>query len=459
MTATAPLPSEVVELPRLDELCSVSDERLLELDSEVTAARRRVDAAKLAIVAELVRRSDPALGHAGLASRLGAPTAEKAIQTLGGVSRTEAKELTVVATAIGQDSPWLAPVDSGLGDGSLSVATAAAITSGLGAPSATVAADDLLDAAHQLVDIAGSASPESMAKSARSLREALDVASISDLEEHRRSRRSLTWHQLPDGMTKLSALLDPESAAVITGAIDSITSPRRGGPRFVDPDEAARAETLVADPRTNAQLALDTLVDIVELATRAANTDIDPKTLFGSRSPAVRVHVTLEDLESGEGAAWFEGQGVTVGVGTARKHICTSGVIPIAFRGTQAVEAGATRRLHCSADRAALAAQWGGCAVPGCDRPPAMTEVHHMQAWNGRNTTLKNGIPLCRFHHHELHANKWCIVIVENPDGEIEHWWTPPPDAPPGVVAQRMEPKVPLVIRRHRENPRRVRRQ
>ena len=73
----------VVTLPSLDGLAAVTDERLLELEAEVTNARRTVDAAKVAIVAELVRRSDPALGHAGLAARLGAPTPEKAIQALG----------------------------------------------------------------------------------------------------------------------------------------------------------------------------------------------------------------------------------------------------------------------------------------------------------------------------------------------------------------------------------------
>lgn len=438
MSSNSGTTTSVVTLPSLDGLSAVSDTRLLELEAELTSARRKVDAAKVAVLAELVRRSDPALGHDGLAARLGASTPERAIQALGGVSRSEAKELAVVAsTVVGHESSWLAPVSQGLAEGTLSVASAAAITSGLGSPSADVAADDLLDAAHDLVDLADSSTPDSLAKSARRVREQLDVASIADLEEHRRSRRSLTWHQLPDGMTRLSALLDPESAAIFTTAFDTALSPRRGGPRFVDPEERAAADALEADPRSTAQLALDTLIEIVDVATRAVGADPAAKRVFGTRSPAVRVHVELRALEERQGVAWFEGQSAGVAVTTAEKHICTSGVLPILFHGARAIDVGAAERFHSVAQRAALAAEWAGCAWPGCDRPPAMTEAHHIDAWNGTNTTLKNGIPLCRFHHHELHSNRWRIE-VRNSREEREHWLIPPASAPAQLVPTRL---------------------
>ena len=35
-------------------------------------------------------------------------------------------------------------------------------------------------------------------------------------------------------MTRVHGLLDPESAAIVVPIFDAITSPRRGGPRFVD---------------------------------------------------------------------------------------------------------------------------------------------------------------------------------------------------------------------------------
>ncbi len=463
----APIPADtatVVVLPCTDGLCDVPDGTLIELQRQAGAARRKVDAVNAAIAGEIARRSDRALGHQGFSARLGAPTVEAAIQSLTGVSLTDAKALTTVGAALEADLPWLAPVLDGVVDGTLSVATAAAITKGLGVPTENVAADDLLDAAAELVSMATDSTPESAAKSARIVRERLDVASIADLESHRRARRSLTWSEQPDGMTRMVATLDPESAAIITGALDTAMSPRRGAPRFVDESEVRRATDLVDDPRSNAQLAVDTLVDIVNLATRAANSCLDPNIIFGERSPAVRVHVRAEALsgvveengglasgveENGglatgveAGGAFIEGQSAFVSVTTARRYICTAGMLPVIFDRDVSIDVASTRRLHSTRQRIAIAAQWNGCAWTGCDRPPAMTEVHHMDAFNGENTTLANAVPLCRFHHMELHANHW--KIRRDHTGT---YWLSPPKPPGGVVApdRQLHFKNPLV--------------
>lgn len=399
--------SSVVVLPDISSLSAVSDDELLELQRESGSARRRVDAVVAAISGELARRSDRSLGHSGLAARTGAATPEKAVQLLTGVSLTEAKALVTVGS-VTPENPWLSPVSDAVDAGELSVASAAAIARGLGSPSADVAADDLLDAAVTLIDFAREASPESTGTAARQLRERLDVSSIADLEAHRRGERSLTWTAQPNGNVKLVAILDPESAGVVTGAIDTIVGPRRGGPRFVDPAEQERAKALAADERTLPQLALDALVDIVRLATRAADADL--ATLFGVRSPAVRVHVQASDLQHGEGFAYFEGQSAFVSTATARRIACDTGWLPVLFDGSTPIDVGATQRLHSPRQRVAAAAYWNGCPWGDCDRPPAMTEMHHIDKWNGSNTTLANSITLCRFHHMELHANHWRII-------------------------------------------------
>lgn len=296
--------SSVVVLPDVSGLTDVTDEELLELQRESGSARRRVDAVVAAISGELARRSDRSLGHSGLAARTGAATPEKAVQLLTGVSLSEAKALVAVGS-VTPESPWLAPVSDALDSGELSVAAAAAITRGLGTPSADVASDDLLDAAASLVDFAREASPESTGVAARQLRERLDVSSVADLEALRRGERSLTYSTLRNGNVRIVIVSDPESSAIILGGIEAIVSPRRGGPRFVDPAEQERAKKLSADDRTLPQLCHDALVDIIKLANRAAEGDVS--TLFGVRSPAVRVHVQASDLQSGEGFAYIEG--------------------------------------------------------------------------------------------------------------------------------------------------------
>lgn len=400
--------SAVVVLPDVSELSAISDERLLELQRESGAARRRVDAVAAAISGELARRSDRSLGHRGLAARTGAPTPEKAVQRLTGVSLNEAKALVTVGTSVTPANPWLAPVSEAIESGELSVAAAAAISRGLGTPSADVAADDLLDAATALVEFARDASPESTGTAARQLRDRLDATNIADLEAHRRGKRSLTWSPQADGTTRMTAILDPESAAIVIGAIETITSPRRGGPSFVDPAEQERAAAMAADDRTIPQLSLDALVDIVRLATRAESSDL--ATVFGVRSPAVRVHVQAADLQHGNGFAYFEGQTAFVSTTTAQRLACDTGWLPVLFDGAKPIDVGSAQRLHSPRQRVAAAAYWNGCAWGDCDRPPSMTEMHHIDRWNGNNTTLGNGITLCRFHHMELHANNWRII-------------------------------------------------
>ncbi|HEY2556872.1 MAG TPA: HNH endonuclease, partial [Diaminobutyricibacter sp.] len=76
-----------------------------------------------------------------------------------------------------------------------------------------------------------------------------------------RDKRFLTIGPEIDGLRRLSGLLDPESAAIVIGAVDAVTAPRRGGPRFVDPEQQARARAIVDDERTHGQLVLDSVVE------------------------------------------------------------------------------------------------------------------------------------------------------------------------------------------------------
>ncbi|MGV8896212.1 MAG: DUF222 domain-containing protein [Rhodoglobus sp.] len=423
----APNPSTsdtIIVLPSVVGVASLPDDALLSLQGELGVARRRVDASSAVIASEIARRSDRSLGQQGLAARTGESSPERVIQKLTGVSFTEARALTTAGAALeavqnGQ-SVWLSAVAEAVSLGELSVASAAGIVSGVGVPSATVTCTDLGGIAAVLVSRAQHASPEEVAKAARTARARLDTESVADLEAHRISRRTLTWFETADGMTRLSALLDPESAAVIVGALATALSPRRGGPRFVDPAEIDRAQGMLDDPRSNEQLAVDTLVEIVQLATRAAGST----KVFGHKSPAVRVHVQAEALETGTGFAHFEGQSAPVSIQTAERHICVTGMLPILFDGNTPIDAGRTQRLHSPRQRAAITAHWNGCAWGDCDKPPQFTEVHHIEAFNGHNTTLNNGISLCRFHHMQLHANGW--TIHTRSDGT--YWLTPPPD-------------------------------
>src|SRR5690606_38515498 len=113
------------------------------------------------------RRSARELGYSGLAQRSGARTADSLVSRLTGSSGVEARQLVNAGVILTDPQPWLGRVASSLGGGTLSVGAAAAISAGLGVPSATVAADDLHDAAARLVVEARELPPEKVARRAR----------------------------------------------------------------------------------------------------------------------------------------------------------------------------------------------------------------------------------------------------------------------------------------------------
>jgi HNH endonuclease len=71
---------------------------------------------------------------------------------------------------------------------------------------------------------------------------------------------------------------------------------------------------------------------------------------------------------------------------------------------TQPLEVGRATRVVSPAQRTALAVRDGGCRYPGCDRPPAWCDAHHLRHWlHGGATDLANLVLLCRAHHRAVH--------------------------------------------------------
>ncbi len=447
-TATLTASPEVCEgvdlPPRLLSFSSatageLSDDALIDAQRQVAHQRRLLDASAAVLAAETQHRSRRELGHSGLAQRRGARSAEVLIQHVTGVSGVDARSLVRVGTLVTEltsppragsaplgalpESPWLNSVAAAVATGRLSVAAAEAIRVGLGQPAEQVSAESLGDAAAELVREAREVTLERLAASARARRDELDEAGIALREQERRDRRYLHLIPQPDGMTRISGLLDPESAAGLVGAIDAVTAPRRGGPRFVDPDQANRAAALEHDPRTTPQLALDALVELVRIATLA-----DSGRVLGARRVAVRLHVAERDLRRGVGAARLEGQTEPVSIATAQRQACESGLLPITISSDgQPLDLGRTQRLFTGRQRIALAARDGGCRFPGCERPPEWCEAHHINEWarDAGRTDLRDGMLLCRHHHMLVHNNGWRITRT----GPADYHLLPPPDA------------------------------
>ena len=90
---------------------------------------------------------------------------------------------------------------------------------------------------------------------------------------------------------------------------------------------------------------------------------------------------------------------------------------------SQPLDLGRTTRVVQPTQRIALAVRDGGGMFPGCQRPLAWCEAHHLWHWlDGGPTDLANLVLLCRAHHRAVHDGGW--QLARQPDGHLTA--TPP---------------------------------
>jgi hypothetical protein len=88
-----------------------------------------------------------------------------------------------------------------------------------------------------------------------------------------------------------------------------------------------------------------------------------------------------------------------------------------------------------------VAARDGGCRFPGCNRPVAYCEAHHVVYWrHGGGTDYGNLVLLCSRHHHLVHRQHLRLDL--RPDAELVVAWaggatrsSQPRGAPPRIRA------------------------
>jgi hypothetical protein len=74
------------------------------------------------------------------------------------------------------------------------------------------------------------------------------------------------------------------------------------------------------------------------------------------------------------------------------------------------LDLGRAQRLASAAQKTALLARDGGCAIPGCVVPGDACDAHHVVWWSrGGPTDLDNLVLLCGRHHDEVHQGDWDI--------------------------------------------------
>jgi hypothetical protein len=267
------------------------------------------------------------------------------------------------------------------------------------------ALDDAEDVETALVANAGGLDPDQLSKLARRIADLLDPDGSLREVKYRDKTRSLHLHIRPDG----SAHLDAELTAQTTEALRTVLDP------LAKPLPEADG---VPDRRPYSQRCHDALLEALTLAIRAADV---PAT--AGVATTVILTTDAEDWATGQGfARTAHGSDIPV----AEAHNWVTGEtawIGMLLDSTKAVVAQSeNRRLFTPNQRLALATRDRGCSFPGCDRPPAYCQAHHIKDHcRGGPTTLENGTLLCGYHHRNFAQQGWTCHMQAG----IPHW-TPP---------------------------------
>ena len=447
-------------------IATLTDDTIVEIISAASSVIRAAEKVRIVASGVAAARSTREHGHGGLAQKRGHRSPAALIQDLTGATHADAvkhvrlgesllaaagigigdraEESTDAAPAASADAAavseqWHAPLGRALLDGAISSAQHDVILRGLGEPPAVDDPDASRHiarvwslAAEQLVAEAGERTVEELSKAARTVRDRLDPEGAERRFDERFERRSFRIWTDGDGVRRASIAFDDIGGAWMDAIIDSALRPRRGGPRFVDPSEQARAEQLVADPRTNEQLAYDLVLDVLRAGSLA-----DEKAVFGTRQAGVRVVITAEDRAAhAEGRAavgLLEENRTAIPASFVAQLACETGTVACTIdRDGNPLSLGREARLFSAKQRLTLAIRDGGCRWRGCDRPPSYCEAHHIDhfvADSGR-TDVDRGILLCRYHHMELHHGGWKVTR----DGRGDFMLHPPPGRGESIV-------------------------
>jgi hypothetical protein len=242
-----------------------------------------------------------------------------------------------------------------------------------------------------LTTLAESESVSLVRAAGRHLAQVIDPdGTLADVQ-HQFDRRYLTLAPMMDGMTSLDGLLDAEAAAVVDAALRPFLTP--DGP---------------TDVRTHAQRRADGLVQVL-----ASACDAQMVPQAGGERP--HLHVVV----AGDGGAHLSPRREVIHPMSVARIACDAHVTPLLLdaEGT-VVDLGRTRRLFSTHQRKLLAARDGGCRWPGCHRPPAHTDAHHVIPWQrGGASDLDNAVLLCRYHHRLVHEGGWSITIEDHARG------------------------------------------
>lgn len=217
------------------------------------------------------------------------------------------------------------------------------------------------------------------------------------------ARRRLHVSATLGGMVRVDGDLDPETGETVVTALRAVQ------------DADARASD-PADRRTPAQRRADALGEVCRQWL-----DSGSRPRVAGERPHVTVTVDLETLRGRAGAlSEFDHVG-PAHPEVARQWACDASISRVITKGeSEPLDVGRRTAVVPGSIRRAVVIRDRVCRFPGCDRPHAWCDAHHVRHWaDGGATALGNLVLLCRPHHRLVHRGGFRVT---NADGELRFW-------------------------------------
>ncbi|GAA4022068.1 HNH endonuclease signature motif containing protein [Allokutzneria multivorans] len=274
---------------------------------------------------------------------------------------------------------------------------------------AKIPEDRAVEAEEALVDHAPQLNPRQLMYVGKRIRTQLDPEGAYRDEQENIAQRSVKMGKDHNGWLHFTGILPPVEGAAVEAALHALASPRSG-------EDTRTPEQRYADSFTEAMK--------IALATRELPTN-------GGQKPQIIItipyHALLTAIGFGD-TSW----GGPLSAHLIREMACDANIVPAVLNGKNVpLNLGRSKRTASPGMRTALAVRDKGCAFPGCDRPPAWTEAHHVVHWlDGGPTDLDNMVLLCTHHHHVMHQQGWEIVFEQGLPTFIPPRWVDPDQKP-----------------------------
>lgn len=248
-----------------------------------------------------------------------------------------------------------------------------------------------------LVTAAKHEHPGQLKRSAQLLLAHLDPDGVQPREEELESRRAFGLRKHQDGSSTPTGRFPAELTAMWEAIFDALAAPR----------SSVEGEP---DTRTAEQRRYDAVAEVLQRVLRSGTL---PE--CGGVPVTVLIRTTPADLQDEKGGVGVTSHGTQISTSKLLQISGDAEFLSAVCSDTGGImNYGRERRLASKGQRFALAGRDGGCCFPGCDRPAAWTEVHHIIAWlRGGPTDIANMCLLCRYHHRHFENLGWEVFMQD----------------------------------------------